>query len=150
MLSIITALLSPFKRIGGWLGAKPAAAMPDPTDGVSAARSEISTLPAVPAVAGFVLRLPPPPTNFHLAARLASVAHLNTRAGRAPYVPTQPVTAAKAMPTVTTASRKRGAMAPAVTKRPSLVRGKPSNNVVALPTAAARCIALADRIKNAA
>lgn len=79
MLSVIRQALMRLRSILPGRGRKPAAAEPI----VQRAEPEISVDPAGVAVAGYVIRLPRR-TNFHLPARIASVAHLNTPQGRKP------------------------------------------------------------------
>ena len=106
----------------------------------------------VPAVAGFVSRLPPPPADFHLSARLASVAHLNTRSGRVPALRGRRPAAAKAVPKLVPATRKRSPI-PHQRVRPTAPTVAPiAADVVAMAKqpAISRCIPLDIRIELAA
>lgn len=102
-----------------------------------------------PAVAGFVLRLPLRPTNFHLPARLASVAHLNTRAGRIPTSRGGRTPAIKAMPKLQDQQRKRSA--PPIARPVAASRAVTTARIIALPlNTKSRCIPLDIRIAKAA
>lgn len=149
MLSFLAVLKAPIVAIRGWLGGRPR----DIDDAEMVARFRASFGPPAPAVAGFVYRLPTPPTDFQLPARLASVARLNTPAGRVPY--SRPAAGAKGkmMPKAAASARQRSKPA----SYPTLQRQ--SNSVAAAGTASAvvdiasarrRCIPLEVRIKQAA
>jgi hypothetical protein len=106
---------------------------------------------AAPAVAGFVHRIAAPPVDFHLAARIASVAHLNTRAGRSPATRPQRAPATKAIPKLQQAGRKRS---PVPTQRPlprAQSAAEPTGVVTMSRTAPrSRCVPLDIRIAEAA
>ena len=116
-----------------------------------------------PAVAGFEQRLEPElelrpllapraqrPVDFQLAARLASVAHLNTRAGRVPNSRQRPNAQAKVMPKLVNHAPKRSAITtqkPRIASRP--VVAVQAENVTQLQLES-RCIPLEVRIARAA
>ena len=143
MLSAMTRLLS---RFWAW------------ASGVERPRADaaipITAAPAT-AVAGFVYRLEPAleittPVDFHLSARLASVAHLNTRAGRLPSKRQRPNTNEKAMPKLQQQLPKRsviGAQKPRFSKAMTTNQGA---QVVTLIQPTSRCIPLDIRIARAA
>ena len=116
---------------------------------VTSAETTKPSLPPATAVAGFLQRTQPP-TNFHLAARLASVSHLNTKAGRIPCSRQRPDARSKQMPKLQPRVVKRST-APA-TKPLIAMAAQPlaQQNVVALINPAARCVPLDIRIARAA
>jgi hypothetical protein len=116
---------------------------------VTVVRETIAPPPA-PAVAGFVLRLAPP-ADLHLAARLASVAHLNTKAGRIPAARGKPAANSKAMPKLQPATRKRSPVQTSAIRGPATM--PPVRNAQVVPmqkTSGSRCIPLDIRIQQAA
>ena len=112
-------------------------------------RETIAAAPA-PAVAGFVFRLAPP-ADLHLAARLASVAHLNTKVGRIPASRGKRAAHSKAIPKLQPATRKR---APAPTSRmrgPAKIQATEAAQALPMqPPSSSRCIPLDIRIQRAA
>ena len=107
------------------------------------------------AVAGFVYRLEPTSatttaTEFHLSARLASVAHLNTRAGRVPSNRQRPNTTNKAMPKLQQHLPKRSVISAQKPRYSKAVNMNQGAQVVALIQPTSRCIPLDIRIARAA
>jgi hypothetical protein len=103
-----------------------------------------------PAVAGFVFRLAPP-VDFQLAARLASVAHLNTKAGRIPTSRGRPATNSKPIPKLQPATRKRAPTQAAKMRGPAKIEVARNAQVIAIQTPSnSRCIPLDIRIQQAA
>jgi len=118
---------------------------------VFAVRATIASPPApAPAVAGFVQRVAPP-ADFHLAARLASVAHLNTRTGRIPASSGKRTANTKAVPKLQPATRKRTTVPATVIRSRAAVQTARSAQVLPMPKASrSRCIPLDIRIQQAA
>ena len=106
----------------------------------------------VPAVAGFVFRQAPPPVDFHLSARLASVAHLNTRAGRIPAHRGRRPAATKAVPKLVPATRKRSPIPHQPVRTTAQTIAPIAAEVVVMPRqpATSRCIPIDIRIEQAA
>lgn len=79
-----SSIMQVLKRLARLLtGSKPSSA----ADTMTNTRGDVPLVirpPLAPAVAGFLQRTPARKPNFHLAARLASVARLNTPSGRKP------------------------------------------------------------------
>jgi hypothetical protein len=104
---------------------------------------------AKPSVAGFLQRVQPS-TNFHLAARLASVSHLNTKSGRTPCARQRPDTRCKQIPKLLPRVVKRNA---ATKPRPRVATAEmrsPQPNIVTLTQPTARCAHLDIRLAQAA
>ncbi len=100
---------------------------------VGVIHAEITTPSHSPAtmVAGFLQRIEQP-ANFHLAARLASVSHLNTKAGRTPCSRQRPDARCKQIPK----------LLPRVVKRNAATGQKPRVAIAAMPLAQPNIITL--------
>jgi hypothetical protein len=116
---------------------------------VTEVREAIVSAPA-PAVAGFAYRLGPP-AEFQLAARLASVAHLNTKAGRIPATRGKRAVNAKTIPKLQPATRKRAPTPAAKLRGSAKIEISRNAQVIAMQTPSnSRCIPLDIRIQQAA
>ncbi|MEQ1615722.1 MAG: hypothetical protein ABL904_23450 [Hyphomicrobiaceae bacterium] len=104
-----------------------------------------------PAVAGFVHRFVPP-VDFQLSARLASVAHLNTKIGRIPRTTCPPQPNAKAIPKSTGSNRKRSKLHMSTNSITAAraVKAQKSAKLFQLPAPQSRRIPLEIRIAQAA
>jgi hypothetical protein len=130
-----------FAQLRNWLFGPRTAATISP--------SMATTAPAT-AVAGYLHRLVVP-VEFQLSARLSSVAHLNTRAGRVPHCPGQRRTNAKDQPKVQNPCRKRSKVS---APQPRFAAGAPAKQnsaaIIQLPASGSRRIPLDVRIARAA
>ena len=90
-----------------------------------------------------------PAIDFHLSSRLASVAHLNTKAGRMPCPRNRPDARAKVMPKRLQITPKRCAINPA--KKRSATSSTPAQvEIIRLLQPQPRCVPLDIRIAQAA
>jgi hypothetical protein len=147
---MLSVLLVPFSKLRRWLFGQPAAERNKPPITVVA----IEPIGSAPAVAGFLLCLESRAesrVDFYLSARLASVAQLNTKAGRAPYKCLQRIAPVKPIPSAQAANGKR---CKAAVSKPRIVSRELeksiSATVIEMPAAASRRIPLDVRIAQAA
>ncbi len=150
MLTVMFRLLS---RMLVWPGGKRRA---EPAPKLPPAAAAVAATALAPAVAGFVHRIAPP-ADFRLAARIAGVAYLNTRAGRIPRPRGRVQPNTKPIPKLVSAAHKNSKNGKSsklhAPRPPIVVRGrKPDNtNVVPLrPTTVSQCVPLEARIRLAA
>ena len=118
---------------------------------VAVDRTQITqqSLPPATAVAGFLQRIERP-TNFHLAARLASVSHLNTKAGKIACSRQRPDARSKQMPKLQPRVPKRNAAAGRNQRVAIAAMPLVQPNVITLTQPTARCVPLDIRTARAA
>ena len=133
MLSVIRRALMRLGSIFPGRGRRPAAAEP----AVQPAVPVISVDPAGVAVAGYVVRLPRR-TNFHLPARIASVAHLNTPQGRKPAASATAGANEVRRPVYAPQQKRSAPVKPLLSAAPARKSQRPSAVIIEMPARAAR------------